>query len=321
MRSLVRLASCVVVATGALFVATAAFAQQRASNSFPFGTDRIDLAQLVPAEPTPESPLPEHPVLPDRTQQRTGGPAVGAPSDDLCHCVGDDSSTSAVARIRAALRAPLKEAGLNYVDQPLEEVVNLLQEEYGIPIKFDTAALKELGVETDQPVTVNLRGISLGAALRLLLNQLGLTYAVHNEVLMITTPDAEEVRLQTCVYDVRDLLQQGQDFDSLIDAIVACVATQSWAENGGDASEIRPLPPGFLIISQTAAVHDEIRGLLGTIRRMASRSAPTAASRTGFQRASDGHDNSHRGAYGSGLAGRRSETNQPERTTPVKVTK
>jgi hypothetical protein len=37
------------------------------------------------------------------------------------------------------------------------------------------------------------------------------------------------------------------DFDSLIDLIVSTVATDTWAENGGGAAEIRPFPGGVLV--------------------------------------------------------------------------
>jgi hypothetical protein len=37
------------------------------------------------------------------------------------------------------------------------------------------------------------------------------------------------------------------DFDSLIDLIVATVATDSWAESGGGQAEIRPFPTGVLV--------------------------------------------------------------------------
>lgn len=52
----------------------------------------------------------------------------------------------------------------------------------------------------------------------------------------------------------------------LIDTIISCVATESWAENGGGEAEIRPLG-GMLVISQTKAVHTQIESLLGMIRR------------------------------------------------------
>jgi hypothetical protein len=111
-----------------------------------------------------------------------------------------------------------------------------------------------------------------------MLEPLGLTYIIQNEVLLITTPETAEAELTTCVYDVRDLQQgirSGLDFDPLIDAIISCISPETWAENGGGEADIRPLQPGFLVVSQTAAVHEEIEELLNAIRELKSR--PLAA--------------------------------------------
>jgi hypothetical protein len=140
--------------------------------------------------------------------------------------------------------------------------------------------LEDICIDVQKPVSTSLHGISLGAALRLLLHPVQLTYIVQDEVLMITTPEEAERHLVTCVYDVRDLLPQsrsGADFDSLIDTIVSCIATESWAENGGGEADIRPLRPGFLVVSQTAPVHDEIRELLNIVRQMKSQPVQAAA--------------------------------------------
>jgi hypothetical protein len=92
---------------------------------------------------------------------------------------------------------------------------------------------------------------------------------------MITTRDAAAKHLMTCVYDVRGIADitpgKSIDFDSLIDTIVSCIETESWSENGGGEAEIRPLSPGLLVISQTRAVHGEIRELLESIREMRGR--------------------------------------------------
>ena len=56
-------------------------------------------------------------------------------------------------------------------------------------------ALEEIGVGTDEPVTVNLHNISLRSALRLMLKNLQLTYIIQDEVLMITTPEEAEKRI------------------------------------------------------------------------------------------------------------------------------
>jgi hypothetical protein len=55
--------------------------------------------------------------------------------------------------------------------------------------------------------------------------------------------------------------------EKIIDTIESCVATDTWATNGGGTAEIRSIKSGLLVISQTAAVHEEIRDLLTTIRK------------------------------------------------------
>jgi tetratricopeptide (TPR) repeat protein len=109
-------------------------------------------------------------------------------------------------RIETALRSPLKSSGLDFADTALEEVVSLIQEQYGIPVQLDMPALEEIGIDPQEPVTVNLHGISLRSALRLMLKQLELTYIVQDEVLMITTPEAAEAELVVKVYPVADLV-------------------------------------------------------------------------------------------------------------------
>ncbi|MFO0791825.1 MAG: VWA domain-containing protein [Pirellulales bacterium] len=109
-------------------------------------------------------------------------------------------------RIERALRSPLHATGLDFVETPLKDVISQLQEDYGIPIQIDNAALEEVGVNTDEPVTVNLRNVSLRSALRLMLKNVQLTYIVQDEVLMITTKDAAEKNLVVKVYPVADLV-------------------------------------------------------------------------------------------------------------------
>ncbi|QDS97271.1 hypothetical protein [Adhaeretor mobilis] len=58
------------------------------------------------------------------------------------------------------------------------------------------------------------------------------------------------------------------DFDSLIDLVTSTVEHDSWMENGvGGMNEIRPFPTNFsLVVSASGRVHDELRGLLQTLR-------------------------------------------------------
>ena len=201
-----------------------------------------------------------------------------ATRDEFCQCVGETHSES-VAKIEQALQSKLTSAGLDFTDAPIEEVVSFIQETYSIPVQLDVPAWEEIGIGPDEPVTVNLRGISLRSALRLLLKPLQLTYIVQDEVLLITTPEEAESQLTICVYDVSDLVgatKYAADIDALMSMIVECVQKDTWAVNGGGEAAIRAVNRKLIVVSQTQAVHEQIRDLLETIRSVQNK-RPAAA--------------------------------------------
>jgi hypothetical protein len=204
------------------------------------------------------------------------GPAASADDDEpagqqsgtgeLCHC-NERGSKLATMRIKEILDQPLHSNGVEFADVSLLKVLQELQDDYHIPIHIDTPALDEAGVGTDSPVTRKIRDVSFRAALNLLLDRLQLTWIIRDEVLVVTTKEKAGRYLVTCVYNVGDLVdKKDPDYDNLIDTIVSCVATDTWAENGGGEAEIRPFAPGLLVVSQTQAVHEDISALLSNIR-------------------------------------------------------
>jgi hypothetical protein len=106
-------------------------------------------------------------------------------------------------KITEALRSPTQ---LEFIETPLQDVVDFLKDFHGIEIQMDKKALDDVGIASDTPITRNLKGISLRSALRLLLRDLDLTYVIQDEVLLITTPEEAETRLSTKVYPVADLV-------------------------------------------------------------------------------------------------------------------
>jgi hypothetical protein len=194
---------------------------------------------------------------------------TAAASSTPCRCVGEMSES--VANIERVLSEPMHATGFDFTDEPLENIINFLQEEYNIPIQLDVPALEDAGLTSDEPVTANIQHVCVRSGLRLLLKSKHLTYIIQNEVLIITTPEVAEAELTTCVYDVRDLIGENKDgkgIDALIDVIVSCTAVETWAENGGGEAEIRPLRPGLLVIAQSREVHDDIAELLDAIRQI-----------------------------------------------------
>jgi von Willebrand factor type A domain len=110
---------------------------------------------------------------------------------------------SAEKKIEEALKSPTE---VVFVETPLQDVIEYLKDRHKIEIKIDTHALTDLGIGTDTPVTIDLKGISLRSALRLMLKELGLTYLIKDEVLQITTPEEADNQLSTKVYPVADLV-------------------------------------------------------------------------------------------------------------------
>ena len=189
------------------------------------------------------------------------------------------SPGDAVRRIEAVLNQPLR-SPLEYVETPLNQVLTIVSEDYDIPIQFDAAALDAVATSPEIEVTVNIANVSLRSALELMLSNAGaeeLTYIIDKEVLMITTQEEAEKKLEVVVYRVDDLnipqrspcpgATAHADFNSLIDVITSCVERQSWVENGTGEGEIRSHGNGLIVISQTRRVHDKIQQLLDDMRR------------------------------------------------------
>ncbi|MEM1303450.1 MAG: hypothetical protein AAGG46_01050 [Planctomycetota bacterium] len=167
--------------------------------------------------------------------------------------------------VRRVLQAPLPSAGFDFAETPLEEVVQFVRDEYDLNVQIDTPALDDLGITVDAPVTCSLKGITLGAALRLMLREQEIVAVPLDGYLLLTTEEEEEMRLCVAVYPVADLVvQNGRN--AIMNAVVYLVASETWAQNGGGESDLLITPTGLLIVSQTESVHDGIVALLEAMR-------------------------------------------------------
>lgn len=206
---------------------------------------------------------------PEVSDNPRGSDQRGAKTDD-------PGASSAQRRIEAALNQRLK-APLDFPQTPLNVVLQVLSEEFDIPIQFDTKAMDAVAQPPDIEISANYHGITLRSALELMLGQVeDLTYIIDNEVLLITSIDEAESRLLTLVYQVDDLLPHGSGTRGegntstdapIVDVITRCVERDSWARTQTGDGEICVLEPGVMVISQTQRVHNEVARLLAEIRR------------------------------------------------------
>ena len=106
---------------------------------------------------------------------------AGAPLDRY---LAERRADPAEPKIWAALN---EETAFHFADKPLSDVIEYLQQRHQINIQLDYKALSDAGIGSDIPISRSLKGITLRSALRLLLDELDLTYVVRNGVLMITS--------------------------------------------------------------------------------------------------------------------------------------
>jgi hypothetical protein len=99
-----------------------------------------------------------------------------------------------------------KETSLEFVDTPLSDAIDFIASLHTITILIDETALTDVGIPTDEPVNLILNGVKLRSALKIMLEGLGLTWVVEDEVMKITTSEIAEEKMQTRVYPVGDLV-------------------------------------------------------------------------------------------------------------------
>lgn len=206
-------------------------------------------------------------------------------------------------------RLDQKIGGMDFNQVPLKDALARLQKESGVPFVIHWGSMEGGGVKPDHPVDLHLPAMSLRLALRQLLFVAGrfkLSFAVHDGLLIISSPDDLSTSAFVRVYDVRDLVvprrpfiappsigdwqwqqvvpkvepdgilgertvtyasigeqSQEESDNALMNMIKSHVAPDSWANTNLFNITIRN---GNLVVSQTYAVHHEIRDLLARLR-------------------------------------------------------
>ena len=156
--------------------------------------------------------------------------ALLATSEPVCPAEWGEPSPAGKRIVQALSEATV----LEFIETPLRDVIDTLEDRHGIEIQLDCRALEEVGIPSDTPITKALGGVSLRSCLRLMLRDLDLTYTVADEVLLITTPEEAEDRTCVRVYPVEDLVARPSGSESklacelLIKAVSKCVKPASW---------------------------------------------------------------------------------------------
>jgi len=193
---------------------------------------------------------------------------------------------------------------LNFQNATLETVIAQLRAINDLNIQVNWNALEFAGIDRDTEITLQLKGITLEKALRVILDDaqalvgIPLSYVLDQGVLTVSTDDDLQQQLVTHLYDVHDLLQtrpnfyEPPDFDvdvgegggggdvfgevdieeeeedpveRLRTLLMNVIAPNTWQETAGGLGSLEILE-GILVVTNSPTVHREVFDLLGRMR-------------------------------------------------------
>lgn len=152
------------------------------------------------------------------------------------------------------------ETTIEFPGNPLRDVMEYLSQIHNMPIIIDETALSDLGISSDEEVSLVISDITLQSALDLLLENVAgieLDYVIKDEVLKITTREEADQFLETRVYNVRGFTSE---FDEvmLANVIRKSVQPRSWMNVTIEGAHDTGVGPGIMPGSS-----GDMEGLMG----------------------------------------------------------
>ena len=179
----------------------------------------------------------------------------------------------------AILRSLDEPISLGYKDEPFENVIKFISTQMNQPILLDKASLESAMIQSNTPVSIELKSVATRTALRKLLQDHGLTFIMKEETLQIVTIQQARSMLTTRVYPIGDIVQvvgfrggavtwgpwmdmlQTQEAVKQLMQLVQSIDPGSWKESGGNGTIAFHWPTLSLIVRQTTEVHAKLGGL------------------------------------------------------------
>ncbi|MGE0610399.1 MAG: hypothetical protein AB7O62_25140 [Pirellulales bacterium] len=169
----------------------------------------------------------------------------------------------------AAVQELEQRVTLQWQNVPLEEAVLDVRRRYGVTLHLDRQRLEDIGISTNQTISVDAHDVRLKHALRRALREFEATFIVQDGAIVITSEEASDTVLPVTVYDVTGLVHRGSehsDYCWLPEVITTAIEPQSWDDVGGPGTIEEFFFPDrdrcLIVVSQTLENHEKVTQLL-----------------------------------------------------------
>ena len=118
----------------------------------------------------------------------------------------------------------------------LSEVAKRLSQELSAPVVLDLAALERLDIKPEDSVKLELRGVRLKTGLKLLLDQVGLTYrsVPEDNLLILTDKEGSEDPIERVMAELHELHKDVHEIQDALDEMRELTGLQA-----GDGARVR----------------------------------------------------------------------------------
>lgn len=149
---------------------------------------------------------------------------------------------------------------------PLREVAQFLSEKTGTHFYVNVPECDLLGVDPDEPISIDGPQTSLRSVLRRMLDPLELTYKVRENAIEITSKDHADSEPAIRFYDLSYILPNASNADTVINAIQQSIHPDSWVPNGGTSTCV--FVGSMMVVSCPDSTHELIEVLLMNLATM-----------------------------------------------------
>lgn len=169
-------------------------------------------------------------------------------------------------KIQAALSDTTEVA---FTDTPLEERLKFLEDLHSVEIWLDKETLTTQQINTDQPVNLQISGVSLRSALHLMLEPLSLSLVIEDQVLKITTKARADKAIITRTYPVSDLFSTRDEAEGLVESLVCGLGLVQKNKDGPTPLAVS-VPSAAIVARLSRSQQEQLLQLLRDLREAKS---------------------------------------------------
>lgn len=156
-------------------------------------------------------------------------------------------------------------AAIDFDEATLDDFIEFMTQLTTVKISFDLAAMSDIGVGTDDTISVHLQDASYRAILDTALSPLGLGFVIRQGELVVTTLASQTSLQRVAAYSVADLCgDRAEAYEQLAQSVQSMIDPDGWSDVGGAARvEIKE---NALVVEANEQVHNALATYLAKLR-------------------------------------------------------